>query len=186
MKLSFINSIGFFEQSHQNKFHAVTLRTLTEKFALGRDPEEMSSTDRELFEYFAELYKNSNRGIKGRGKDRKITGTKKARLNDGEGNDHQNGGRHHQVGPGSDMHSLGSPNGSCGSNSNPDGGFDFAGGHMDEDDESSVDSPYEQQQLPPMRPGGNVGMVPMGGYPEDAMALHTDMAKYSLDRKFQL
>jgi hypothetical protein len=146
----------------------------------------MSPADRELFEYFAELYKNSNRGIKGRGKDRKITGTKKARPNDGEvgGNDHQNG-RHHQGGAGGDMHSLGSPNGSCGSNSNPDGGFDFAGGHMDEDEESSVDSSYEQQ-LPPMRPGGNVGMVAMGGYAEDTMAIHTDMAKYSLDRKFQL
>lgn len=148
----------------------------------------MSPTDRELFEYFAELYKNSNRGIKGRGKDRKITGTKKARLNEGDvgGNDHQNGGRHHQGGAGGDMHSLGSPSGSCGSNSNPDGGFDFAGGHMDEDDGSSIDSPYEQQQLPPMRQGGNVGMVSMGGYPEDTMALHTDMAKYSLDRKFQM
>jgi hypothetical protein len=56
---------------------------------------------------------------------------------------------------------------------------------MDEEDESSVDSPYEQQQLPPMRPGaGPVAMVTMGAYPDDTMALHTDMAKYSLDRKF--
>ena len=56
---------------------------------------------------------------------------------------------------------------------------------MEEEDESSVDSPYEQQQLPPLRPGGNVGMVPMGAYTDDAMApLHTDMAKYSLDRKY--
>ncbi|KAJ5884151.1 C2H2 transcription factor (Azf1) [Penicillium subrubescens] len=31
--------------------------------------------DRELWEYFAELYKNSNKGIKGRGKDRRISTT---------------------------------------------------------------------------------------------------------------
>lgn len=162
-------------QSHQNKFHAVTLRQLTEKFAQVRDGDDISVADRELFEYFAELYKNSNRGIKGRGKDRKITGTKKPRLADGEmGSD---AGRHASG----DMHSITSPNGSCGSNSNPDAAFDFSGGHMDEEDESSVDSPYEQQQLPPMRPGA--AMV-MGAYPEDPMALHTDMAKYSLDRKF--
>jgi hypothetical protein len=29
--------------------------------------------DKELFEYFASLYKNSNKGIKGRGKDRRIS-----------------------------------------------------------------------------------------------------------------
>jgi hypothetical protein len=30
------------------------------------------SADKELWEYFANLYKNSNQGIKGRGKDRKV------------------------------------------------------------------------------------------------------------------
>jgi len=34
--------------------------------------ELMNSQDRELWEYFATLYKNSNKGIKGRGKDRRI------------------------------------------------------------------------------------------------------------------
>src|SRR5882757_7636606 len=34
--------------------------------------ELMNSQDRELWEYFANLYKNSNKGIKGRGKDRKV------------------------------------------------------------------------------------------------------------------
>ena len=33
----------------------------------------IESTDLELFEYFKEHYKNSNKGIKGRGKDRKIS-----------------------------------------------------------------------------------------------------------------
>ena len=33
----------------------------------------MNAHDKELFEYFASLYKNSNKGIKGRGKDRRIS-----------------------------------------------------------------------------------------------------------------
>lgn len=33
----------------------------------------MSPQDKELWEYFASLYKNSNKGIKGRGKDRRIS-----------------------------------------------------------------------------------------------------------------
>ena len=32
----------------------------------------MHAADKELWEYFANLYKNSNKGIKGRGKDRKV------------------------------------------------------------------------------------------------------------------
>ena len=63
-------------QSHQNKFHRSTLRTLTHKFGSMRDNESMSAQDRELWEYFALLYKNSNKGIKGRGKDRRILTTK--------------------------------------------------------------------------------------------------------------
>lgn len=39
------------------------------------DAGPMSPADRELWEYFAELYKNSNKGIKGRGKDRRISTT---------------------------------------------------------------------------------------------------------------
>lgn len=38
----------------------------------------MSRQDRELWEYFAALYKNSNKGIKGRGRDRKISTTTKS------------------------------------------------------------------------------------------------------------
>jgi len=33
----------------------------------------VSQEDKELWEYFASLYKNSNKGIKGRGKDRRIS-----------------------------------------------------------------------------------------------------------------
>ena len=37
-----------------------------------REGDAVSSADKELWEYFATLYKNSNKGIKGRGKDRRI------------------------------------------------------------------------------------------------------------------
>ncbi|KAH8689698.1 hypothetical protein BGW36DRAFT_308597 [Talaromyces proteolyticus] len=60
-------------KSHQNKFHATTLRNLTLRFAHLNDPDSMSPDDRNLWEYFSSLYKNSNKGIKGRGKDRKIS-----------------------------------------------------------------------------------------------------------------
>ncbi|KAL8802177.1 MAG: hypothetical protein Q9182_003966 [Xanthomendoza sp. 2 TL-2023] len=60
------------EQSHQNRFHATTLRELNVKFTSMREGDTVSATDKELWEYFATLYKHSNRGIKGRGKDRRI------------------------------------------------------------------------------------------------------------------
>ncbi|KAF2854132.1 zinc finger protein-like protein OZF [Plenodomus tracheiphilus IPT5] len=60
-------------KSHQNKFHAATLRYLTQKFATITTGDYVSQEDKELWEYFASLYKNSNKGIKGRGKDRRIS-----------------------------------------------------------------------------------------------------------------
>ncbi|KNG52586.1 zinc finger protein ozf [Stemphylium lycopersici] len=60
-------------KSHQNKFHAATLRYLTTKFATISMGDWVSKEDKELWEYFASLYKNSNKGIKGRGKDRRIS-----------------------------------------------------------------------------------------------------------------
>ncbi|KAJ5675906.1 hypothetical protein N7462_008803 [Penicillium macrosclerotiorum] len=65
-------------KSHQNKFHATTLRNLTLRFAQMGDNGPSSPQDRELWEYFAQLYKNSNKGIKGRGKDRRIATTKRS------------------------------------------------------------------------------------------------------------
>ena len=59
-------------QSHQNKFHSGTLRYLTQKFATIREGDPVTYQDKEMWEYFASLYKNSNKGIKGRGKDRRI------------------------------------------------------------------------------------------------------------------
>jgi hypothetical protein len=60
-------------QSHQNKFHAGTIRYLTNKFGSITEGDSVTQHDKELWEYFASLYKNSNKGIKGRGKDRKIS-----------------------------------------------------------------------------------------------------------------
>ncbi|MCJ1430439.1 hypothetical protein MMC29_008357 [Sticta canariensis] len=62
-------------KSHQNKFHSETLRNLTLKFASMREGDSVSAMDKDLWEYFATLYKNSNKGIKGRGKDRRIFAT---------------------------------------------------------------------------------------------------------------
>ncbi|KAF2004511.1 hypothetical protein P154DRAFT_572171 [Amniculicola lignicola CBS 123094] len=60
-------------KSHQNKFHAETIRHLTSKFASYRPGNIVPEEDKALWEYFASLYKNSNKGIKGRGKDRRIS-----------------------------------------------------------------------------------------------------------------
>ena len=45
---------------------------MTSKFASIKTGDIVSTADKELWEYFANLYKNSNKGIKGRGKDRKV------------------------------------------------------------------------------------------------------------------
>ncbi|TVY73322.1 Asparagine-rich zinc finger protein, partial [Lachnellula suecica] len=59
-------------KSHQNKFHIPTIQALTHKFASIKDGDIVHAADKELWEYFANLYKNSNKGIKGRGRDRKV------------------------------------------------------------------------------------------------------------------
>ena len=58
-----------------NKFHAQALQQLTAKIANARNGETVSAADRELREYFATLYKNANKGIKGRGKDVRVVGS---------------------------------------------------------------------------------------------------------------
>lgn len=40
-----------------------------------REGDTVTAMDKDLWEYFATLYKNSNKGIKGRGKDRRIFAT---------------------------------------------------------------------------------------------------------------
>jgi uncharacterized Zn-finger protein len=64
-------------KSHQNKFHADTLRSLAARLAAannnGADEDaEVGEEEMQLMHYFRELYKNSNKGIKGRGKGRRV------------------------------------------------------------------------------------------------------------------
>ncbi|KAK5654844.1 hypothetical protein OQA88_6880 [Cercophora sp. LCS_1] len=59
-------------KSHQNKFHVDTIRILTTKFRSVDSYTTATEDEKDLWEYFITLYKNSNKGIKGRGKDRKV------------------------------------------------------------------------------------------------------------------
>ncbi|SPO00620.1 uncharacterized protein DNG_03369 [Cephalotrichum gorgonifer] len=54
---------------HHNKYHTDAIAQLTQKFATAKVPSDVSEAERELWEYLATTYKNSNKGIKGRGKD---------------------------------------------------------------------------------------------------------------------
>jgi hypothetical protein len=83
-------SADIVSQSHQNKFHIDTIRSLTLKFASFKDGDIVHAADKELWEYFANLYKNSNKGIKGRGKDRKVDSNRMT-LNSGVKNLDVNG-----------------------------------------------------------------------------------------------
>ena len=60
-------------KSHQNKFHVETIRRLKTRFETFREGDVVDAWDKEMWEYFAGLYKNCNKGIKGRGKDRRIS-----------------------------------------------------------------------------------------------------------------
>ncbi|KAI1099882.1 hypothetical protein F4804DRAFT_66947 [Jackrogersella minutella] len=57
-------------KTHHNTFHKHTIKELTKKFKTLNSGDELSEDDRKLFNLFAELYKNSNKGIKGRGTNR--------------------------------------------------------------------------------------------------------------------
>ena len=62
-------------KSHQNKFHVETIRRLKSRFENIREGDVVDSWEKEMWEYFGSLYKNCNKGIKGRGKDRRISNT---------------------------------------------------------------------------------------------------------------
>ncbi|CAI2023875.1 hypothetical protein SEUBUCD646_0H01600 [Saccharomyces eubayanus] len=68
-------------KAHQNRFHKETLNALTAKLADMNPSENIPHEERQLLEYFASIYKNSNRGIKGRGKG---VGTKKSTISSPE------------------------------------------------------------------------------------------------------
>ncbi|KAI7026163.1 hypothetical protein KC318_g2970 [Hortaea werneckii] len=58
-------------KAHQNRFHTATIRRLRERFETIRQGDVVERWEKEMWEYFGELYKNCNKGIKGRGKERK-------------------------------------------------------------------------------------------------------------------
>lgn len=62
-------------KSHQNKFHIETIRRLKQRFQNFQEGDVVDSWEKEMWEYFGSLYKNCNKGIKGRGKDRRISNT---------------------------------------------------------------------------------------------------------------
>lgn len=57
-------------KSHQNRFHLSTLNDLTHKLAelTSDEIESLPKDEKDLLNYFKDLYKNSNKGILGRGK----------------------------------------------------------------------------------------------------------------------
>ncbi|KAI0884466.1 uncharacterized protein GGS22DRAFT_23450 [Annulohypoxylon maeteangense] len=59
-------------KTHHNKFHKDDIKELTMKFKSLAPGAELPEEDRKLFHHFAELYKNSNKGIKGRGSNRSV------------------------------------------------------------------------------------------------------------------
>ncbi|QUC18491.1 uncharacterized protein UV8b_02732 [Ustilaginoidea virens] len=59
-------------KTHQNNFHKETLKDLTNMFVKFAQMGQVPDEHRDLFDYFKEHYKNSNKGIKGRGKARTI------------------------------------------------------------------------------------------------------------------
>lgn len=63
-------------KTHQNNFHKETLKGLTGLFINFARTGEIPEDQRELFEYFKEHYKNSNKGVKGRGKARTVAARK--------------------------------------------------------------------------------------------------------------
>ncbi|KAF1933592.1 zinc finger protein OZF [Didymella exigua CBS 183.55] len=120
-------------KSHQNKFHAAALRYLTQKFANISPGDWVSQEDKELWEYFASLYKNSNKGIKGRGKDRRISAVSGssamhstyAPLQMGSMSRNFSGYHHH----GSDRSSRGSSlssDATCGTHPRSDSSYDYS------------------------------------------------------------
>ncbi|KAI3324968.1 hypothetical protein HD806DRAFT_461199 [Xylariaceae sp. AK1471] len=59
-------------KTHQNAYHKEELRELELKFSKMESVTEISEADRELWDYFRTIHKNSNKGIKGRGKECRV------------------------------------------------------------------------------------------------------------------
>ncbi|KAI1853709.1 hypothetical protein JX265_003958 [Neoarthrinium moseri] len=61
-------------KSHQNKFHKEAVEALAKKFAEASVEDLTDPQERTLFNHFKDIYRNMNKGIKGRGKGRTING----------------------------------------------------------------------------------------------------------------
>lgn len=160
------------------------------------DTTNASTYDKEMMEYFAELYKNSNKGIKGRGKDRKISATKKDRAK---------GGAKKNTEVEAETHS---PSNSF-QGSNADANFEYAGVDLDESGNSDERTPYDlmmqhqaqqqqqqqaqqqsqaqsqapqQQQLPPMRQPVVVAPNTFNGSPFAEHPSLADISRFNMDR----
>ena len=63
-------------KGHMERFHQDAISELTLKFSAIQHGHDMghrlTQEERQLWEYLREMYKHSNKGIKGRGKDRKV------------------------------------------------------------------------------------------------------------------
>ncbi|KFY11429.1 hypothetical protein V492_04464, partial [Pseudogymnoascus sp. VKM F-4246] len=82
-------------KSHMNKFHKETLRGLTVRVGESEARSEgngeggqVGEEEDELLEYFRSLYRNANKGIKGRGKGRKVAATHHNNNAHGHGHGH--------------------------------------------------------------------------------------------------
>ncbi|KAI8965739.1 hypothetical protein F5Y11DRAFT_279291 [Daldinia sp. FL1419] len=58
-------------KTHHNAYHKETIKRLTQRFKTVSTDEELSAEELKIFKHFAKLYKNLNKGIKGRGPSRK-------------------------------------------------------------------------------------------------------------------
>ncbi|RFU76694.1 zinc finger, c2h2-type integrase, dna-binding [Trichoderma arundinaceum] len=59
-------------KTHQNNFHKPTLQNLTAMFVQFSQHGEVPEAYHDLFDYFQKHYKNSNKGVKGRGRTRAV------------------------------------------------------------------------------------------------------------------
>ncbi|KAI2779554.1 hypothetical protein F4815DRAFT_187767 [Daldinia loculata] len=65
-------------KTHHNAYHTETIKRLTRRFKNMANSEELSEEEARMFKHFAELYKNLNKGIKGRGHRSKNKGVRRS------------------------------------------------------------------------------------------------------------
>lgn len=76
-------------KTHHNTSHREALMNYMNRLKEGITINELPASERELFEYFCKIYKNSNRGIRGRGKGTKTISVKNSKIRSAEGNNQE-------------------------------------------------------------------------------------------------